>query len=90
MHTVSNRGRSEGELLEDDEKKSEQLLVRVEPDIRAWFSAIAKRRRVKIAHVLREALYKFKEDQEKGTANGELRELQHESLSREDPGRTKG
>ncbi len=58
--------------MEDDEKKSEQLLVRVEPDIRAWFEANAKKRRVKIAHVLREALYKFKEDQERGNIHGEL------------------
>ncbi len=59
--------------MEDDEKKSELLLVRVEPDIKAFFSAAAKRRRIKLAQVLREALYSFKEAEEKkDKQHGEL------------------
>lgn len=53
--------------MDDEEKKSEQFLVRVEKDVHDFYVDVAKRRRVKVAQVIRELLYKFMDESKKGT-----------------------
>lgn len=58
-------------LVSDDEKtkKTEAFLVRVEKDVHDFYAAEAKRRRVPLAHVVREVLYR-EYDKVKGVGNG--------------------
>jgi predicted HicB family RNase H-like nuclease len=59
------------ETNDEAQKKSESFLIRVEKDIHDFYVAEAKRRRVPVAQVLRELLYREFEEKRKGT-NGKL------------------
>lgn len=69
--------------MDDQQKKTEQLLLRVEPDVREHYESKARSKRSSLAHVLREVLYedmqrdkererKKLEEQSKGTTHGQL------------------
>lgn len=50
-------------MNEDAQKKSEAFLIRVEKDVHDFYVAEARKRRVPVAQVLRELLYKNMEEQ---------------------------
>ena len=54
---------------DDTTKKTESFLIRVERDVHDFYVAEAKRRRVPVAQVLRELLYREFEEK-KGKTNG--------------------
>lgn len=56
--------------MTDAEKKGKQIIIRVEPDVFAFFKAEAQRRHVSISVVVRELLYACIEG--KGVINGKL------------------
>lgn len=56
--------------MTDAEKKGEQIIIRVEPYVFAFYQAEAKRRHVSISVVVRELLYADME--KRGITNGKL------------------
>lgn len=61
-------------VLENDDtlKKSEQILIRVEPDVRDFYQAEARLRRIPLSQIIRELLYKNMEEKLKGKPHGVL------------------
>lgn len=58
---------------EDDQKKSKSFLVRVEEDVYAFYKAEAKKRRISVAIIVRELLYRdMAEKLSKEAGNGQL------------------
>lgn len=56
--------------MNEEEKKTEQILLRVEKDVYVFYTTEAKRRRVSVSVVVRELLYADME--RKGVKNGKL------------------
>lgn len=56
--------------MTEGEKKTEQIILRVEKDVYAFYQSEAKRRRVSISLVIRELIYADLE--KRGVKNGEL------------------